>query len=152
MSEPQVGQRFPSIALLAQGNKEVRIPEDFQGKNLVLSWYPFAFSPVCTEEFTGFARVHTEFTHLQTEVVAASCDHWYSGEAFKSKLGAPFAFLSDWSKGAARRLGILDEAAGRSGRAIFVIDRDGALRWKKMYETKACPKVDDFLGELKKLT
>jgi peroxiredoxin (alkyl hydroperoxide reductase subunit C) len=117
----------------------------------VLSWYPYAFSPVCTEEFEGFARVEREFAHLGATVVTASCDHWYSTEAYKHSLGAPFAFLSDWSKQASRAVGVLDEALGRPDRVLHIIDGRGVLRWQRRYETKHCPSPDDFLGELKKL-
>lgn len=151
MALPQVGARFPSITLLTKGNAQVRIPEDFQGKTVVLSWYPYAFSPVCTEEFEGFARAEREFGYVNATVVTASCDHWYTTEAYKHSLGAPFPFLSDWSKDAARKLGVLNEAAGRPERVIQVIDARGVLRWQRQYETKHCPSAGDFLGELKKL-
>ncbi|MCA1813620.1 MAG: peroxiredoxin family protein [Halobacteriales archaeon] len=148
---PKVGARFPSITLHTKGNAPVRIPEDYRGKTVVLSWYPYAFSPVCTEEFEGFTRVAREFQHLNAHVVGASCDHWYTTEAYKHSLGAPFPFLSDWSKEASRAVGVLEEKLGRPDRVIQVIDGEGVLRWQKHYETKHCPQADEFLGELKKL-
>jgi peroxiredoxin len=151
MAEPAVGARFPPLALETKGNATVRVPDDFRGRNVLLSWYPFAFSPVCTEEFTGFRRVHAELDHLRTTVLAVSCDHWYSAEAYKQQLGAPFPFLSDWTKENARKLGILVPEKGASRRMLYLLDGDGVLRWQRAYEWRDCPKVDDFLVELKKL-
>jgi alkyl hydroperoxide reductase subunit AhpC len=151
MPLPQVGQRFPSVTLETKGYKPLRIPEDFAGQTVVLSWFPYAFSPVCTEELTGFARIEREFQHLRATVVAASCDHWYSNEAYRASLGASYPFGSDWFRTEARKLGVFDEAKQRSVRSIHVIDGHGILRWQRVYETMVCPKPDEFLGELKKL-
>jgi alkyl hydroperoxide reductase subunit AhpC len=151
MPEPAVGQSFPSLTLEGPKYAKAEVPHLFRGKTVVLSWFPYAFSPVCTEELTGFARIHEEFKHLRAEVVAVSCDHWYSNVAYQAALGAPYPFLSDWFRTEARKLGIFDEAKQRSGRAIYIIDKQGVLRWKKVYEIGTCPKADEFLGELKKL-
>lgn len=146
-----LGQRFPSLALETTGGRPLRVPEDFRGRNVVLSWFPYAFSPVCTQELTDFARIHAEFAHLDATVVAASCDHWYSNEAYRASLAAPYPFGSDWHRTEARKLGIFDEAKQRSGRAIYVLDKEGVLRWMRQYETKTCPQAEEFMGELKKL-
>lgn len=151
MPEPQVGQRFPSLVLEGPKYQKVRVPEDFAGRTVVLSWFPYAFSPTCDEELAGFARVQREFTRLNATVVGASCDHWYSNEAYRARLGAEYPILSDWYRTEARKLGIFDEAKQRSGRAIYLIDRGGVLRWKKTYDLGVCPKAEEFLDELKRL-
>lgn len=151
MTEPQVGQPFPSLTLETTGGKKLRVPEDFAGTNVVLSWFPYSFSPVCTEELTSFARIETEFRYLDATVVAASCDHWYSNEAYRLSLGASYPFASDWYRTEARKLGIFDEAKQRSGRAIYVLDKQGVLRWAKKYPTSTCPTADEFLPTLKQL-
>lgn len=148
---PEVGARFPSITLETTGSKPLRVPDDLAGQTVVLSWFPYAFSPVCTDELTGFARVAEEFRHLRATVVAASCDHWYSNEAYRVSLGAGYPFGSDWYRTEARKLGVFDEARQRSKRSIHIIDKQGTLRWQKLYETGVCPKPDEFLAELKTL-
>jgi alkyl hydroperoxide reductase subunit AhpC len=151
MPEPQVGERFPSLVLEGPKGAKVRVPEDYAGRNVVLSWFPYAFSPVCTEELTSFARIDQEFQHLNATVVAASCDHWYSNVAYQASLGARYPFLSDWYRTEARKLGIFDEPKQRSGRAIYVLDKHGVLRWAKTYPTSVCPHADEFLPTLKGL-
>jgi alkyl hydroperoxide reductase subunit AhpC len=151
MPEPQVGQPYPSLVLEGAKGAKVRVPEDFPGKNVVLSWFPYAFSPVCTEELTSFARIHAEFTHLNATVVAVSCDHWYSAVAYQASLGAPYPFLSDWYRTEARKVGLFDERKQRSGRAIHVFDGDGVVRWARTYPTSVCPTADEFLPTLKTL-
>ena len=151
MPEPQVGQRFPSLVLEGAKYARVRVPEDLAGRTVVLSWFPYAFSPTCNEELAGFARAQAEFGHLNATVVGASCDHWYSNEAYRAWLKAEYPILSDWFRTEARKLGIFDEAKQRSGRAIYVIDRQGVLRWSRAYGINECPRPGDFLGELKKL-
>lgn len=147
----RVGQPFPSITLEGPGYSKHRIPEDYRGRTVVLSWFPWAFSPVCTDELTGFARVQREVATLDATIVAASCDHWYSNEAYRISLGAEYPVLSDWNRTESRRLGLFDEAKHRPTRHIQVIDKQGVLRWERAYPTNTCPRVEDFLGELKKL-
>jgi alkyl hydroperoxide reductase subunit AhpC len=151
MPPPQLGQRFPALTLETTGSRRVTIPHDFAGTNVVLSWFPYAFSPVCDEELSTFARVHRDFERLHATVVAASCDHWYSNEAYKTSLKAPYPFVSDWYRTEARKLGIFDEPKQRSGRAIYVLDKQGMLRWMKEYPTSVCPSADEFLPTLQKL-
>lgn len=147
---PQVGQPFPSLTFLTVKNQPVRVPEDFRGQTVVLSWYPFAFSPVCTEEFTGFTKVHQDFGYLNATVVAVSCDHWYTTEAYKRSLGAPWPFVSDWERTEARKLGVFNEERHRPDRHIFILDKAGVLRWHRFYP-RECPSLDDFLPVLKEL-
>lgn len=151
MGLPGLGARFPSLTLEGKGYQPLRIPEDFAGRTVVLSWFPYAFSPVCTEELTGFARVEREFQHLNATVLAASCDHWYSNEAYRVSLGASYPFGSDWFRTEARKIGVFDETRQRSKRSIHIIDRHGVLRWQRVYETGVCPTPDEFLGQLKEL-
>lgn len=150
MPAPQVGERFPTLTFLTVRNQPVRVPDDFPGQTVVLSWYPFAFSPVCTEEFTGFTKLQQEFAHLNATVVAVSCDHWYTTEAYKRSLGAPWPFVSDWDRTEARRLGIFHEEKRRPDRHVYVIDKDGVLRWHRFYE-RGCPALEDFAPVLKEL-
>ena len=149
--EPQVGHKFPSLVLEGPKYEKVRVPEDFHGKNVVLSWFPYAFSPVCDTQLAEFARIHTEFTHLDATVVAVSCDHWYSNVAYQASLKAPYPILSDWYRTEAKKLAIFDEPKQRSGRAIYVLDKEGVLRWKQTYPTSVCPKAEEFLPTLKGL-
>jgi mycoredoxin-dependent peroxiredoxin len=144
---PRLGERFPTIVLRGPGNHEVRVPEDFAGKVVVLSWYPFAFSPVCTEELSGFAKVHQEFERRGAVVVAVSCDHWYTTEAYRRSLGAPWPFLSDWDRTEAHRLGIFHEGKRRPDRHIYLLDRQGVLRWHRHYP-QGCPTLADFQAPL----
>ena len=149
--EPKVGERFPTLTLLDVGHKTVRVPDDFAGQTVVLSWYPFAFSPICTEEFTGFTQVDAQFRHLNATVVAVSCDHWYTTEAYRRSLGATYPFLSDWDRTEAQKLGIFHDKKRRPDRHIYILDKSGVLRWHRDYSAGGCPTLDDFRDVLQQL-
>ncbi len=132
----EIGQPAPDFTLKSQHGEDLSL-SDFRGtKNVVLVFYPFAFSRVCTGELTELRDRIAEFSDDRTALLAVSCDHMFSQRAFADRDGYTFPLLSDhWPHGAvSAAYGIFNEKVGCSGRATFIIDRDGLLRWRVEHE------------------
>jgi mycoredoxin-dependent peroxiredoxin len=102
---------------------------DFKGKqNVVVAFFPAAFSPGCTNEMKQYQTQHGTFTAANTKVLGVSVDSTWSNRAFREQLGVEFPILSDWKRDAARQYGLLDENSGVARRATFVVDKAGVVR------------------------
>ncbi len=102
---------------------------DFKGKqNVVVAFFPAAFSPGCTNEMKQYQTQHGTFTAANTRVLGVSVDSTWSNRAFREQLGVEFPILSDWKRDAARQYGLLDENSGVARRATFVVDKAGVVR------------------------
>ncbi len=108
---------------------------DLAGKTVVLVFYPFAFSPVCTDQFQVYQEALGEITKDGAEIYGVSTDAPYSQSAFREKLGVTIPMLSDFEpKGAtSRALGAYFEPGGMSNRALVVL-RDGVVAWSWLGE------------------
>jgi peroxiredoxin len=103
---------------------------DLAGKTVVLVFYPFAFSAVCTDQFQVYQEALGEMTQDGAEVYGVSTDASTSQTAFREKLAVTIPMLSDFEpKGAgARALGAYFEPAGMTNRALIVL-KDGVVAW-----------------------
>jgi mycoredoxin-dependent peroxiredoxin len=104
--------------------------EDLRGQTTVLVFYPFAFSPVCTDQLNLYNEVLDQFEAAGAKLYAVSCDASWSQAAFRKHLGVSILQLSDFEpKGAAcRALGVYHEA-GFPQRALVIVDPDGVVQW-----------------------
>jgi peroxiredoxin len=108
--------------------KRVKLSE-FRGKqNVVVAFFPAAFSPGCTNEMKQYQSSHGTFTTANTAILGVSVDSTWSNRAFREQLGVQFPILSDWKRDAARSYGLLDENSGVARRATFVVDKTGVVR------------------------
>jgi mycoredoxin-dependent peroxiredoxin len=108
--------------------KRVKL-SDFKGKqNVVVAFFPAAFSPGCTSEMKQYQTAHGTFTDANTTILGVSVDSTWSNRAFREQLGVQFPILSDWKREAARQYGLLDENSGVARRATFVVDKGGIVR------------------------
>jgi peroxiredoxin len=100
------------------------------GRTTVFVFYPFAFSPVCTDQLGVYNEVLDEFTAKGATLYGVSCDATYSQQAFKEQLGIDIEQLSDFEpKGAAcRAFGVL-HPGGYPQRALVVVGPDGVVKW-----------------------
>jgi len=105
--------------------------EDLKGHTTVLVFYPFAFSPVCTDQFQIYEEVLPEFAARGARLCGVSTDASYSQAAFRERLGVTIPMLSDFEpKGAASRaLGAYFEPGGMTNRAIVIFGPDGVVQW-----------------------
>jgi peroxiredoxin len=103
---------------------------DLEGKTTVLVFYPFAFSPVCTDQLSLYDEVIDEIKGRGATVYGVSCDATWSQTAFREKLGVSIAQLSDFEpKGATcRAFGVLHDG-GFPQRALVIVGPDGLVKW-----------------------
>ncbi|HEV3318200.1 MAG TPA: redoxin domain-containing protein [Solirubrobacteraceae bacterium] len=126
-----VGPGTPAPSFRLQREDGERFTEqDLRGHTTILVFYPFAFSPVCTDQLQVYEQALGELTAGGTEMYGVSCDSSYSQTAFKEKLGVSIPQLSDFEpKGAAcTALGVLHEG-GFAQRALVITGPDGVVRW-----------------------
>jgi peroxiredoxin len=126
-----VGDTAPDFTLRDQYGVDVRLHELTAEKNVVVVFYPFAFSGICTGELDEI-RDHLErFVSDDLQVVCVSCDAVYTTRAWADIQGYFFPLLSDfWPHGeVARAYGVLDERTGAAQRGTFLVGRDGVIRW-----------------------
>jgi peroxiredoxin len=104
--------------------------EDLRGQHTVFVFYPFAFSPVCTDQLQLYEGALGGFAERGVQLYGVSCDASWSQAAFKQKLGISSQQLSDFEpKGATcAALGVL-HAGGFAERALVIFDADGVARW-----------------------
>jgi peroxiredoxin len=125
--------------------------QDLQGKTTVLVFYPFAFSPVCTDQLQLYERELAQITADGAAIYGVSCDSSYSQKAFREKLEVSIPQLSDFEpKGAAcRAFGVLHDG-GFPQRALVITGADGVVRWSYEAPSPAdLPGVHMILGGLK---
>ena len=105
--------------------------DDLLGRTTVLVFYPFAFSPTCTDQMQVYEEALGEITAAGAAIYAVSCDATYSQTTFREKLGVTIRQLSDFEpKGAASRaFGAYFEPGGMATRALVVIASDGVVAW-----------------------
>jgi peroxiredoxin len=103
---------------------------DLEGRTTVLVFYPFAFSPVCTDQLSVYNELLADFAERGATLYGVSCDAVWSQQAFKEQLGIGFEQLSDFEpKGATcRAFGVL-HPGGYPQRALVVTGPDAVVRW-----------------------
>ena len=102
---------------------------EFRGqKNVVLAFFPSAFSPGCTSEMARYEQTSGQFNSNNTVILGISVDSLWANAAFAEKLGARFNILSDARRDISRAYGVFDEQAIVARRTTFVIDRQGIVQ------------------------
>jgi peroxiredoxin len=122
---------------LARENGEAFTRADLIGRTSVLVFYPFAFSPVCTDQLQVYDEVRDELAESGVTLYGVSCDHTYSQKAFRERLGVQIEQLSDFEpKGeASRAFGAWFAPRGCSARALVIVDPDGIVTWSHRAES-----------------
>jgi len=151
MVELKVGDIAPDFELEDQHGKKVRLSHYRGKKNVLLAFFPFAFSPVCTNELGELKEKEETILKLDTQILAASVDSTWSQKAFSKELGLKFPVLSDFGKKTAALFGALYEGKGFAKRTVFVVDKKGKIVYKREYEPATQPDIADALAVLKKL-
>ncbi|MBI2689918.1 MAG: redoxin domain-containing protein [Acidobacteria bacterium] len=125
----KVGDMAPDFALRDTANKEVKL-SDFHGKkNVVLAFYPAAFTGGCTKEMQAYQFGLDKFESADTQVFGVSTDNSPSQKRFAEELKAVFPMLSDFStRKVSKEYGVLLAERGVANRATFVIDKAGKIQ------------------------
>lgn len=152
MTPPSVGEPAPDFTLRDQHGQDVTLSE-LRGTSVVLLFYPFAFSRVCSGELRSVRDDHPALTRDGVRLLAISCDPMFALRAFAEAERLAVPLLSDfWPHGAvARRYGVLDEERGCSRRSTFVVDPAGAVRWSvhnAMPDARDLDELERVLGKL----
>jgi peroxiredoxin len=126
---PTIGQPAPDFTLPSTSGQEVTL-SSFRGKeNVLVAFFPLAFTGVCTAEMCAFSEDYSKFEKAGTRVLPVSVDAVPSLKAFKEKERMSVDLLSDFHRTASRAYGVLLEDKNLSQRAYFLVDKQGVLRW-----------------------
>lgn len=126
-----VGEVAPDFTLRDQNNEEVTLA-DFRGQQAVLMiFYPFAFTGICTGELTRVSADLPAFQNDSVQVLTISCDSPFAHKIFSEREGYDFPLLADfWPHGGVAQVyGVFDEKRGSADRGTFLVDRDGIVRF-----------------------
>ncbi|MBD9731559.1 peroxiredoxin [Streptomyces sp. H28] len=127
----KAGDKAPGFELKDNHGRTVRL-SDFRGRNnVVLVFYPFAFTGVCARELSELRDNLPRFADRDTRLLAVSNDSIHTLRVFAEQEGLEYPLLSDfWPHGeVSRAYGVFDEAKGCAVRGSFVIDTEGVVRW-----------------------
>ncbi|MBO1269880.1 peroxiredoxin [Arthrobacter cavernae] len=127
---PQPGQEAPDFELVNQFGEPVRLSA-LRGRNVVVVFYPFAFSGICTGELCEIRDNLAVFQDANATVLAISVDSKFTVRAYADKEGYEFDLLADfWPHGAvAEKYGVFDAGSGMALRGTFIIDAAGIIRY-----------------------
>ncbi|MCX7981662.1 MAG: peroxiredoxin [Syntrophales bacterium] len=150
----KVGQRAPNFTLPAVNGGHVSL-KDFQGKkNVVLSFIPAAWTPVCSEQWPGYNIVKDMFDEYEAILIGISVDNIPTLYAWLKEMGGLwFPVLSDFYPHGqvARRYGIL-RSDGMAERAIIIIDKKGVIRFFHVSDINKRPDLEVIVRGLEKVT
>jgi peroxiredoxin len=142
----QVGDKAPDFKLFNSDKQEVSL-SDYKGKNVVILFFPLAFTGVCTAELCEMRDNISLYSNLNAEILAISVDSLFTLEKFKAEQKLPFNLLSDFNKDTSAAYGSLYEnfvlgMKGVSKRSAFVVDVDGNIQYAEVLEDAG--KVPNF--------
>jgi peroxiredoxin len=142
----QSGDKAPDFALRASDKSLVKLSEQ-RGKNVVLLFFPFAFTGVCTKEMCQMRDSLADYEKLDAQILAVSVDSPYTLAKWKEEQGFNFPLLSDFNKTASKKYDTLYKEFGMgmkgvAKRSAFVIDKQGVVRYAEVLENAG--EIPDF--------
>lgn len=135
----EVGDKAPDFELL-DVERNSRTLSEFSGGNLVIAFYPGAFTSVCTQEMCALRDSLARFNDLNTNVVGISVNDPFSNKAFSDQNQLNFPLLSDYMRKAVTDYDVaLEDFAGMYGytaakRSVFILDKEGTILYKWVSE------------------
>lgn len=150
------GDKAPNFTLYNSDKEEVSL-ENFQGKNIVLLFFPLAFTSVCTTELCTMRDDIGTYQNLDAQILAISVDSLFTLEKFKAEQNLNFPLLSDFNKEVSRAYDCLyeDFVLGMkhvAKRSAFVIDKQGIVRYAEVLESAGdSPNFDAIKKALNKI-
>ena len=140
-----VGEIAPDFSLRDQNGRDTSLGDHAGERSVLLVFYPFAFSGICTGELGEIRDDLGRFESEQVTTVAISCDPMFSLRAWADQQGYFFPLLSDfWPHGkVASDYGVFDESAGKALRGTFLVGPDGRIAWSLVNPTG---QARDFTG------
>jgi glutaredoxin-dependent peroxiredoxin len=153
-----VNVQAPPFELMSHQGESVKLADKLAKGPVVLAFFPLAFTGVCTEEMCEFRDAMNEFSNLEAQVLGVSVDSRFALKAFADQNKIEYPLLSDFNKEVSKAYGVQYEnflgLLGVAKRSVFVIDRDGTIRYRWVTEDAKVkpqlPEIRQALGELKK--
>lgn len=146
----EIGQAAPNFELKDQHGNTVTL-DSFKGKkNVVVLFYPFSFTGICTGELCAMRDDLSAFQNENVELLAISCDSVPTQRVFADQEGYKFPVLSDfWPHGAtSKAYGVFNEERGCAVRGTFIIDKQGVIRWQVINGIGDARNVADYKAAL----
>lgn len=136
VAPPKVGTLAPDFALIDQNGRQVRLRDMIVDRALLVVFYPFAFSGICTGELQEIRDDFGAFQNDAVDVVAISCDPMFALRAWDDKEAYFFPLLSDfWPHGrVASSYGVFEEQGGFARRGTFLIGKDRTIAWSLVHD------------------
>ena len=147
-----IGQAAPDFRLRGPGGQFVSLSEYKGKKHVVIVFFPLAFSPVCSHQLPSLEMESPRFSALDAVLLGISVDSHYANEAFAHALGLSFPLLSDFDHAVSLAWGMLIPEKRYSGRALFIVDKQGRIAYRDVAPTPAeIPARDAVLAALERL-
>lgn len=142
----KIGQKAPEFSLFDTERKKVNL-SDFKGKNVLILFYPQAFSSTCTKELCSVRDDIGRYNNANAEVLGISVDSVFTLKRYKEEQGYNFPLLSDFNKETSAAYDSLYEnwileMKGVSKRSAFIVDKEGIIQYAELVEAKDA--VPDF--------
>lgn len=147
--EVEVGSLAPDFTVKDQDGNLVTLSSFAGKKTVVLAFYPFDWSPVCTGENCAISEDLPKFDDKDTVVFGISCDSHFSHKAWKEKLALKQSLLSDQKREVAKKYGLFLEDFNCSKRATIIVGKDGKVIFKKVQEIKVPRSNQEILSAIK---
>jgi peroxiredoxin len=146
----QIGQQAPDFTLRDQHGQQVGLSSFRGAKAVLVVFFPFAFSGICTGELGEIRDALPEIESDDVTLLAVSCDPMQSLRAFAERERISYPLLSDfWPHGVvARAYGVFNDAVGSSLRGSFIIDKEGIVAWKVENGMPDARSIDDYRDAL----
>ena len=150
----ETGAQAPDFTLKDQNKQDVTLSSFRGAKNVLLVFYPFAFSSICTNELRDIRDNLTRYQNDAVQILAVSTDPTFSLKAFAAAEGYDFPLLSDfWPHGdLAKSYGVFNETPGMANRGTFLIDTGGVVRFSEVNEPGEPRDQDDWLRALEQVS
>ena len=134
----QIGNRAPDFKLYNSDKQEVSL-SDYKGKNVVILFFPLAFTGTCTTELCEMRDNISVYSNLNAEILGISVDSLFTLEKYKAEQNLPFNLLSDFNKTTSEAYGSIYETFGPglkgvSKRSAFVVDKNGIVQYAEVLE------------------
>ena len=131
---PEVGSEAPEFTLKDQNNQEVSLSSFRGDRNVLVVFFPFAFSGICTGELCAVRDDLASFQNSEVAILAVSVDHPFALKAWSDSQGYEFPLLADfWPHGkVAQAYGVFNEKAGFALRGTFLVDKTGTVKFAEV--------------------
>ncbi|HUK75131.1 MAG TPA: redoxin domain-containing protein [Nitrososphaerales archaeon] len=154
----RVGQRVPDFTLTDHTKQERKLSDYVQKGNVVIAFFPFAFSGVCDREMCTFRDSVAKLDAVKASVLGVSVDSLFALNVFAQTYGIEYPLLSDFNKKVSRAFDVLQDPwvsfgyRGVAKRSVFVLDRKGILRYRWVTDVPGEePPYDEVMASLAKL-